>query len=204
MQRFFLLLISAAGLVSCSSSSSSESGLESSAERTGARKITIGEDGGNNPFAFNKEEVQKGDDGSITGGKRSQYDSQMKSAYAQANGKIPNYMESSYQKKAWAGGKDYSTGSYQTAKNRNAGKKSWFGGRKSNEASQVARASGQDYSTGSYRTRSANETGRAVRTGSNAYTESRTSNGWGRAPVILTSEEYRSISMGQAKSLLGR
>lgn len=203
MKRFFLLLFSAAGLVSCSSLSS-ETGLEPSTERTGAREIAIDEGGGNNPFAFNNEDVQQGDNGSITGGKRSQYDSKMKSAYAQANGTVPAYMQRSYQQKAWAGGKDYSAGSYQTSKNSNAGKKSWFGGRKSNEASQVARASGQDFSTGSYRTGSANETGQSVKTGSNAYTESRNSNGWGGIPVILTTDEYRSISMGQTKSLLGR
>jgi hypothetical protein len=198
MQRFFLLLIAAAGLVSCSSSSST---AETDLEPTGGGEVNIKK---NNPFAFKNEDVERGDSDSITGGKRSQYDARKQSAYAKANGTLPAYLQKSYQKKAWAGGKDYSTGSYQTGSYGDAGKKSRFGGRKSNESNQIANASGQNFSTGSYRTGSANESGRGIQKKSSAYTESRNKNGWGRTPTILSEGEYRSISMGQAKSLLGR
>lgn len=196
-----LLSIVATGLVSCSSSSS-ESGLEPGPE--GASVTEIDKKGKNNPFAFKNEDVQKGDNGEITGGKRSMYDAKAESAYAKANGDSPNYLQKSYQKKAWAGGKDYSTGSYRTGSYGQSGKKSWFGGRKSSEGNQIARASGKDFSTGSYGTGSANEAGRSVGTGSSAYVNSRNSDGWGRVPTIIDESEHRSLSMGQAKSLLGR
>jgi|TARA_B110000914_G_scaffold2226_1_gene1927 hypothetical protein len=201
VQRFFLLLIPVAGLISCSSSWS-DSGLEPASQ--GATVTEIDKKGGNNPFAFKNEDIEKGDNGSITGGKRSMYDSKSESAYAKANGSLPEYLQRSYQKKAWAGGKNYSAGSYQTGTYGQSDKKSWFGGKKSNEVNQVARGFGQDFSTGSYRTGVANETGRGVVTGSNAYVEGRNRDGWGRIPTILSESEHRRLSMGQAKSLLGR
>ena len=203
MLRYFLLLIASAGLVSCASSSSSDSDAIAGGGAPVKSETTIGKD--SNPFAFKQTDIQQGDDGSITGGKRSQYESKVESAYAKANSSVPAYLQRSYQKTAWSGKKNYSAGSYETSESKNTGKRSWFGGRKSNEANQVARASGQDYSTGSFKTGGANESGRSVRTGSNAYTESRTSDGWGRRPVILNEGEYhRNLSLGQAKSLLGR
>jgi len=193
----------ATGLVSCSSSSSSGEAPDPRAS-TGS-EIKIGEDGSNNPFAFNQTDVQQGDDGSIVGGKRSQYSSRVESAYAKANSSLPEYLQRSYQKSAWSGSKNYGTGSYETSESKDSGKRSWFGGRKSGESDQVARASGQNYSTGSYRTGGASEAGRAVRTGSSGYIDSQNSKGWGRKkPVILSEGEYRSLSLGQAKSLLGR
>lgn len=201
MQRLFMLSAVALGLVSCSTSSS-ESGLDAGPD--GANVTEIDKKGKNNPFAFKNEDVEKGDNGAITGGKRSMYDAKAESAYAKANGDLPNYLQRSYQKKAWAGGKNYSTGSYQTGSYGQSGKKSWFGGRKSNESDQIANASGRNYSTGSYGTGSANESGRSVRTGSNPYVDSRNSDGWGRVPTIIDEADHRRMSMGQAKSLLGR
>lgn len=203
MQRFFLLLIATTGLVSCSSSSSEPAPDPRTA---GGSEIKISEDGSNNPFAFRQEDVQQGDDGSIVGGKRSQYESRVESAYAKANSSLPDYLQRSYQKSAWSGSKNYGTGSYQTAESKDSGKRSWFGGRKSGESDQVARASGQNYSTGSYQTGGASEAGRSVKTGSSGYIDSQNSKGWGRKkPIILSEGEYhRSLSLGQAKSLLGR
>ncbi len=191
----------AAGLVSCSSSSE-ETGL--TPEPSGARKIDISESGGNNPFSYKDEEVQRGEDGTIAGGRRSRYSTKMESAYAKANSEVPSYMQSSYQKAAWSGGKNYGTGSYQTSRSEKEEKRSWFGGRKSKENTKVARASGRDFSTGSFQTGSANEGGRSVRKKNSSYVESRSGNAWAGKPVILSEGEYRSISMGQAKSLLGR
>ena len=191
----------ASGLVSCSSSSD-ESGL--TPEPSGARQVKIGEDGRNNPYAFKQEDIERGDDGSITGGKRSQFSTATESAYAQANRDVPSHFKTAYQRAAWSGGKNYRTGSYETSPSRKAGKKSWFGGRKSKEAQKVAGASGQDFSTGSYRTGSARESGRALPKKGSSYAESRSGNGWARKPVILSEGEYRSLSLGQAKSLLGR
>ena len=202
MKGFFSLLSAGLGLVSCSSSSSDESGL--TPEREGARQIQIGEDGSNNPFAFKKEDIQQGDNGSITGGKRSQYSTELESAYAKVNREVPSYLQSSYQKTAWSGGKNYGTGSYETSASQQAQKKSWFGGRKSQEAQRVARASGRDFSTGSFRAGSASESGQSAPTKKSAYAESRAGNAWARKPVILSEGEYRSISRGQAKTLLGR
>ncbi len=201
VRLIFSFSIMTAGLVSCSSSSE-ESGL--TPEPSGAREIQIGEDGGNNPFAFKKEDIQQAENGSITGGKRSQFSTATESAYAKANREVPTYLQSSYQKAAWSGGKDYRTGSYETSSSQKAEKKSWFGGRKSSEAAKVASASRQDFSTGSFQTGSANESGRSLGKKSSAYAESRSGNAWARKPVILSEGEYRSISRGQAKTLLGR
>ncbi|YCM44878.1 hypothetical protein V2O64_02450 [Verrucomicrobiaceae bacterium 227] len=158
----------------------------------------------NNPFSFKKEDVESSSDGVVTSGKMSQFNERTKSAYAESNSKVPSYLQKDYQKKAWAGGKDYSTGSYKTEGFGESEKKSWFAGKSSNEASKVSRASGQNYATGSFQTGSANETGRSVTTGRNAYAHNRAADGWGRSPDILTPQDQRKLTMGQAKSLLGR
>lgn len=200
-----VLWMSVVILSSCSSSSSeSESSLPIDEGEAGARIIDIDEGGSNNPFAFNKSDVQSSKEGAITGGKRSRYDVRSASAYTQANRDLPAALQKSYAQKNWSGSKDFSTGSYQTADYGGAKKKSWFGGRKSKEANQVARASGQSFQTNPYQTGSANEAGRSIKKKSNAYTEVRNSDGWGREPVILSEEQYREITFGQSKSLLGR
>lgn len=201
MQRFLLLLVPFLGLVSCSSSD--ESGASAEPQESGAKNWGELTDN-NNPFVFKKEDVESGEDGVVTSGKRSQFDKRTRSAYAEANSSVPSYLQKDYQKKAWAGGKDYSTGSYKTKGFGGSDKKSWFAGKSSNEASKVARASGQNYATGSYRTGSANETGRSVASGSSNYVERRAADGWGRSPAILTPQDQRKLTMGQAKSLLGR
>lgn len=159
---------------------------------------------GNNPFVFKKEDVESGENGVVTTGKRSRYDKKMSSAYAQANSGQASYLQKDYQKKAWSGNKNYSTGSFKAGSYRDSSKQSRFGGKSSSEANQVARASGQNFSTGSYRTGAANENSLTVPTGTNAYAESRASDGWGRSPVIISEQEHRRLSMGQARSLLGR
>lgn len=180
------------------SSSSNEAGASAEAGEKRERDLKT-----NNPFAFKDSDIQKGDDGRVTGGKRSQFDTRTESAYA-ANQNLPNYMKKSYQKKAWSGERSYETGSYQTSSYGDSGKRTWFGGKKAGEASQVARASGRNYATGSYRTGSANEAGQIVPTGPNAYAESRTQDGWGRTPTVYSLTEYRNLTVGQTKSLLGR
>ncbi|MEN8681336.1 MAG: hypothetical protein ABF391_14930 [Akkermansiaceae bacterium] len=201
MQRFFNLLIFSFGLVSCSSSDK-DTGL-TAPEPQGARQVEIGKDGSNNPFAFNKSDVEQGENGLITGGKRSQFDQKTNSAYVNANAKAPAYLQKSYSKQTWAGAKNYSTGSYQTSGYRQSGRKSWFGGRESSQANKIANASGKGFGTGSYQTGSATESGRRVSTGSSAYVDQQARDGWRRVKII-EGDEYRSISMGQAKSLLGR
>lgn len=200
VQRLLIVAFAAAGLVSCSSSSP-ETGL--APEPSGAKQVDISKDGSNNPFAFSKEDIQRGDDGSITGGRRSQFELKADSAYARANADKAAYLQRSYNKETWSGSRRYSTGSYQTKANANSQRKSWFGGRKSRDAGRVARASGSGYQTGSYRTGSANENGRTRATGSSAYVDEQVEDGW-RKIRILDSKEYRSLSLGQARSLLGR
>ena len=158
---------------------------------------------GNNPFAFKKEDVSS-ENGVVTSGKRSQFDKRLKSAYAESNSSVPSYLQKSYQKQAWAGGKDYSTGSYKTEGYGQSDKKSWFSGKSSNEANRTARASGQTYDTGAFRTGSANEAGRTVASGTNAYVERQASDGWGRSPTILNESEHRRLTLREAKSLMGR
>lgn len=199
MLRALLLIATAAGLVSCSSSDQGEASVEP--ERTGANKMDISS--GNNPFAFKKEDVNRGADG-VVSGKRSMYDKKAESAYAAANSKTPSYLKKSYQKTAWRGGKNYSTGSFATSSYGESDKSSRFAGQSSRESTRVSRSSGVDYSTGSYRTGSANEAGRSIVKETNAYTERQTADGWGRSAPILSETEYRKMSMGQAKSLLGR
>ncbi|MEO1833290.1 MAG: hypothetical protein ABGZ08_12220, partial [Akkermansiaceae bacterium] len=67
MQRFFYLGILAVGLVSCSNSTKN---TEVASVDQGARMMEIDKDGNNNPFAFKKSDVEQGDSGLITGGKR--------------------------------------------------------------------------------------------------------------------------------------
>jgi hypothetical protein len=194
--RFFLMALTAGGLVSCSSSTS-KTGVDP--EPAGADKVTISE--GNNPFAFSQKDIQQGDDGRITGGKRSQFELKSEAAYARANATA--HLQRSYQKQDWVGVRDYSTGSYQTESYGDSERKSWFGGRKSRDADQVANLGGRDYSTGSYRTGQAAESGQVRATGSSAYVDEQARDGWRRIP-ILENKEYRSLTLGQAKSLLGR
>lgn len=194
------MMICAAGLVSCSSNSS-ESGL--APEKSGANEVTIGKDGSNNPFAYSKDDIQKGNDGRVTGGKRSQFELKSESAYAKAGKNGPAQFQKSYQKEKWAGSRDFSTGSYKTASNRSSKRKSWFGRRKSSDANKVAGAAGQDFNTGSYRTGQANESGRTRTTGSSGYVDEQRNDGW-RQIRVMDNKKYRSITMGQAKSLLGR
>ncbi len=138
----------------------------------------------------------------MTGGKRSRYDARKSSAYAQANANLPDYLKRGYHKKAWGQGKDYSTGSYQTRNFDRSGKKSWFGGKKSNESGQVAFGSGKGYRTGQFQTGSSMEDGKRMKTRSSWYADSR--DGWfKKKPTILSTEEYRDLTMNQAKSLLG-
>jgi len=201
MQRFLLLLIPFLGLASCSSSDESEASAEP--QESGAKNWGKMTDN-NNPFTFKKEDVESGVDGVVTSGKRSQFDKRTRSAYTEANSSVPSYLQKDYQKKTWAGGKDYATGSYKTKGFGGSEKRSWFAGKSSDEMSKVARASGQNYATGSYQTGSANEVGRSVVSGSSRYVQSRAADGWGRSPSILTPQDQRQLTMGQAKSLMGR
>ncbi|MDA7531420.1 hypothetical protein OAF51_03180 [Akkermansiaceae bacterium] len=200
MQRFFYLGILAVGLVSCSSSTK-DTGLESMDQ--GARMVTIDKEGNNNPFAFKKSDVEQGDSGLITGGKRSQFEQRAGAAYADANSQAPAYLKKSYNRKTWAGPKDYSTGSYKTSGFRKSDQKSGFGNRKASQGNIVASAGEKGFGTGSYRTGSSSESGRKISTGSSSYVDQQARDGWRRLKII-ESDEYRSISMGQAKSLLGR
>ena len=200
MHRFFYLVILGVGLVSCSSSTK-ETGLES--DDQGARIMTIEKDGNNNPFAFKKSDVEQGDSGLITGGKRSQFEEMANSAYADAGSDTPAYLKKSYNQKTWSGQKDYSTGSYRTSGFRESGKKSKFGNRKASQGNKIANAGEKGFGTGSYQTGSSSESGRKISTGSSSYVDQKTRDGWRRLKII-ESDEYRSISMGQAKSLLGR
>lgn len=158
---------------------------------------------GNNPFAFGPEDVQRGDDMRITGGKRSQFERQAESAYAKANADAPAYLQKDFGKKSWRGSRDFRTGSYQTASYRESGQQSRFAGRRLSEADRRARAAGQDFRTGSYRTGQANENGQVRPTGSSGYVDEQAADGW-RQIQILEEDEYRSISIDQARSLLGR
>ncbi|MDG1976204.1 MAG: hypothetical protein P8I39_06675 [Akkermansiaceae bacterium] len=200
MQRFFNLVILTAGLVSCSSSTK-DTGLEPEAQ--GARMVTIDKDGNNNPFAFKKSDVEQGDSGLITGGKRSQFEQRAGAAYADANSSAPAYLKKSYNRRTWAGPKDYSTGSYKTSGFRQADQRSGFSNRKANQGDKVANAGKKGFATGSYRTKNSSEGGRKISTGSSSYVDQQARDGWRRLKII-ESDEYRSISMGQAKSLLGR
>ena len=201
MQRFFFLLILSFGLASCSSSDS-DTGL-TAPESEGGRNVSIGKDGSNNPFAFKKSDVEQGDNGLITGGKRSQFEQQANSAYANANASAPAYLQKSYSRQTWAGAKDYSTGSYKTGRYGKSVQQSRFDSRQSNQANRVANSDGKGFGTRSYRTGSAIESGSNASKGSSAYVDEQRGDGWRRVKII-EGDEYRSISMGQAKSLLGR
>ena len=194
------MAFAAAGLVSCSSSTS-ETGIDP--EPTGANQVNIQKDGSNNPFAFNKDDVNKAKDGRVTGGKRSQFELKADSAYAKANADASGYLKRSYHKQSWSGARDFSTGSYETGSYGKSKSKSWFSIRRSKNDGRMASAAGRDFSTGSYRTGSANEQGKVRPTGSSAYVDEQVSDGW-RKIQILENKQYRKLTMGQAKSLLGR
>lgn len=157
----------------------------------------------NNPFEWSNEDIQRDDGGNLIGGKRSQYDQKKISAYAKSR-KTPGYLSREYHSQAWNGSKDYYAGSFQGQKSyREAGKKSWFGGKKSRADGKVSQANNQAYRTGSYRPGSAQETGQNARVQGSGYVESRRS--VKRKPFLLIEQaEYRQLSVDQSRSLLGK
>lgn len=198
MKRLFLLLLSLAGLSSCSSVSvDGEDGETAQKSKTG-NVYSLNQ---KNPFEWSDEDVQKAQNGMIEGGKRSQYESAGSSRYS--NQGSPSFLNKSYTKQAWSGGKNYSTGSYTTGDFNRSAKQSRYGSMQSGEDSKVSRASGQGYNTGSYRTGSAREAGRSMQTGANTYVESRRKN-YGWVPPVYGYNEHPRMSVGEAKSLLGR
>ena len=198
MKRLILFSFLLAGLSSCSSSSEDGEGGESAQNSKVGKEYSLNQI---NPFEWNDDDVQKATNGTIEGGKRSRYDKVGSSKYAQKG--AASYLNKSYTKEAWKGGKNYNTGSYRTGSFGSSGKQSRFSNQRSGENSQVARASGQNYSTGSYRSGSAQETGRSTRTGSSGYIDNRRDN-YGWIPTVYSRDDHRRMSMGEAKSLLSR
>ncbi|MDA7887755.1 hypothetical protein N9A86_00035 [Akkermansiaceae bacterium] len=198
MKRLFLCSILLAGLSSCSSMSTEAGDGETAQQSKVGKEYSLNS---KNPFEWSNDDVQKAKNGTIEGGKRSQYDSKGSSQFAKKGS--PSYLSKSYTKEAWKGSKNYSTGSYQTSRFGESGKQSWFSNKKSGANSKVARASGQSYETGSYQTGAASEAGRAARSGSSAYVDSRREKfGW--TPEVFDYKDHRRLSMGDAKSLLKR
>lgn len=198
MKRLILFSFLLAGLSSCSSSSEDGEGGESAQNSKVGKEYSLNQ---KNPFEWSDDDVQKATNGTIEGGKRSRYDKAGSSKYAQKG--AASYLNKSYTKEAWKGGKNYNTGSYRAESFGSSGKQSRFSNQRSGENSQVARASGQNYSTGSYRTGSVQEAGRSARTGSSGYVDNRRDN-YGWIPTVYSRDDHRRMSMGEAKSLLSR
>jgi len=191
-------VLSAAFGLAISACSSTETSSEefTSAELKGGREMSLTQ---NNPFAWKKDDVQRGDGDVITGGKRSSFDKRVASSYGTKDSS-PKYTSKRYQSKAWVGNKDYSKGSFRTQE-WGSNKKSRYAGRASNEAGSTARAAGQKYKTGQFGSGSAREsTKSAVNHTANSYGGKR----WGYKPPIYSYDEYRQMTIGQTRSLLGK
>jgi len=182
-------------VVSCSST---EQEAPTSAELKGGRTVDLTS---NNVFAWKKEDVQRGDGNTITGGKRSQFDKKVDSSYGKKDSRVPAYFQKGYNSKKWSGKKDYSKGSYKTD-GWGGTKGSRFSQSKSREASRKgAAASGQSFRTNNYRVSGAREAGATpVNRGYTSYDNKK----WGYKPPIYTVDEYRQLSVGQTRSLLGK
>lgn len=151
------------------------------------------------------KDVQIDEDGTITGGKRSQFDRASRGSRSHKNYKTPDYLTKNYNQKQWNGSKDYATGSYQgTSQARERNQNSRFQGNQANVAGQQAWLDNKQYSTGSYQTAGARESQQtAVQGGENAQVAER-KKVWGWTPKIYSADEYRDMSISQTRSLLGK
>lgn len=157
----------------------------------------------NNPFEWSNEDIQRDESGNFAGGKRSAYDQKKIASYGKSR-KVPGYLTRDYHSKAWNGSKDYSTGSYQDSTSfQGTQKKSWIEGEKSSADQKMARGSKTNYQAGDYRTGSAGESGQGVSVPESGYLNSRRS--VKRKPLLMIEkDEYRQLSVGQSRSLLGK
>ena len=187
------------GLGACSSTESEVSAPEMATVNSGL-ETNLQQ---NNPYEWSNSDIQRGEDGNFTGGKRSHYDQKKIASYGK-NRKAPGYFSRDYHSKVWNGSKDYSTGSFQREKSyQEANKRSWFGGEKSRSDGKIAQGSRTSYQTGSYRKGSANESGQSIQVPHSGYLRSRRRAG--RKPLlIIEQDEYRQLSVDQSRSLLGK
>ncbi len=191
--QFTLLTFVFTCFSACSSAQKEEA---STTELQSGRNISLNE---NNIFAWKKEDVSRGENNEITGGKRSQFDKRAQAAFGKG-AKSPDFYKRDYHSKAWTGKKDYSKGSFKT--NRwNGGGSSRFSGKNSRESQRSANASGKRFRTSNFNTGSAREKSySAVNHSSSSYDNRRSS----FRPTIFSLSEYRQMSLGQSRSLLGK
>lgn len=152
-----------------------------------------------------KKDIQVGEDGSITGGKRSQFDRASKNGGYRKEYKTPDYLTKNYDQKEWNGSKNYTTGSYQgTSQARETRQSSRYQGDRAHLVGQQSWLAGKQFDKGSYKTKGARE-GRAahVKTGENAQVANR-KKVWAWNPKIYNQDEYREMTVAETRSLLGK
>ena len=152
-------------------------------------------------FSWRDSDVQRGRDGSITGGKRSEYD-QRKQASLGKKGKRSSYLDKDYVTKRWQGSKDFAKGSYSTKGYAESGKASRFSGRRNGAGNKQASASGQTFATKNFGTSSARERGRGSIATPTSRFHGKSANM--TLPVYDNMEDFRNLSVNQTRSWLGR
>ncbi len=190
---FFGCLISGL-LVACSGSEDAE---PSASQFEKGKMIDLNS---NNVFAWNPEDVQRGENNEITGGKRSQYDRRANAAFGKNGSSAPAYLSKSYHAKAWTGKKDYSKGSYKT-EDWKGGKRSRFSSLTSREAGKTSRSSGKRFQTNGYRVGAARE---SQTSGVSSQASHYGSRRYGRKLQIFSQDDNRQMSLEQSRSLLGK
>jgi hypothetical protein len=135
--------------------------------------------------------------------KRSPYESQGQSNYANKDYKKQEYKAGDYSKKSWLGGKEYDRKAY--AGNTDGSrfeKASDLDGKGARETSTTLGPQ-DNYKTGEYATSSAREAGsKPISKSSNDLIENRRDDY--QQPEIIDWREQRSMSMDQSKGLFGR
>ena len=151
-----------------------------------------------------RRNVEVGEDGTIMGGKRSQYDDASSNQFRK-NYKTPDYLKKGYATKKWQGQRDFSAGSFEgRTVAREGGQASRWADSASRESTLRSRADGNSYATERFQTGSAREGGfEAVTRTPNAEAAYRQRT-WGEKWEIFTPEGYRDMTVAETRGLLGR
>ena len=193
---FFLASCSAMREVSRGSAAEGKANSESSAEKGTAQGKSRG-----NMFQWKDSDVQRGDDGSITGGRRSSYD-QKRQASLGRKGSQANYMDKDYVAKRWQGNKDFSKGSYSTKSYAESGKRSSATGERSRFSKKRASADGNTFATKAFSASSAREGGRnAITTPTSQFHGKKSGM---LLPIFSKDQDFRNLSVDQTRNWLGR
>lgn len=190
-------------LVSCAGSKGKSAGGARESEKVLALSEGAGAAALEKRYAIGKDDVERGEDGTFKGGKRSQFEGKKNVSFGGGLG-TASYRKKEYNGKRWSGNTAAQTNMYggntdgsrfQTS--------SRFQGTSAAHSGRRSRFDGSSAATSRFKTGSANEASRrSIEKPSDAKTDFRR-----RVypePPIMTEEEYRKMTVEQTRSILGR